>query len=231
MLCGVKEIVARVSVIAFLFASGLNASFASQSMSAQELDQLAREIASKPLMIDESTQRHIDEVLKNNATLNAEREQYQKKMSIQNAPKTSFFESATNSDAQAHLFVFISFSMPEQSLKNYLQAANKVGARVVVRGLINNDFTQTITRIQELVEEDNQSGVIVDPTLFAQFQIQRVPAVVVSEGAYPCQEKECQFHTFDVLYGNVDLAYALEHIRAQGDLGEQAHVFYSRLIG
>ena len=48
-------------------------------------------------------------------------------------------EMATSGD----VLIFISFSMPEESLKQWIAQAQRIHAPLIIRGLINNSFTET----------------------------------------------------------------------------------------
>jgi type-F conjugative transfer system pilin assembly protein TrbC len=104
------------------------------------------------------------------------------------------------------ILIFVSFSMPEQSLLAYLRDAKKIHASVVIRGLIDNSFPKTFQRMAKLVQASNGDGVELNPLWFKKFAIKKVPAVVVVQG-----------DQYDELTGDVSLAAALRFIRDKGD--------------
>ena len=106
------------------------------------------------------------------------------------------------------IIIFISFSMPKQSIKDWLFEADKIGANVVMRGLINNSFKDTIGAIYDLIKYNQVQGIAIDPTLFKKFHINKVPAVVVVDS----------FDNYDVVYGDVTLDYALRAIAHHGEV-------------
>lgn len=112
--------------------------------------------------------------------------------------------------------IFISSSMPRELIKNFDFIARKIGAKLVIRGLINNSFKDTIIYIKEA----NDQGMIidVDPLPFDEFKINLVPSFVMSDG-----------ENFDKLVGNVSIIYALEQFVENGDLAEKAKVYLERL--
>ena len=123
------------------------------------------------------------------------------------ASKCPYLEKNTNaaasdaSDAgQLPIAIFVSFSMPKESIKGWINQAKKVGASVYIRGLVNNSFKDTAKAVNELIQ-DNKGGLLIDPTLFKKHAIIQVPAVVLLDE-----------DNFDVVYGNVTLDYALEKI-------------------
>jgi type-F conjugative transfer system pilin assembly protein TrbC len=118
------------------------------------------------------------------------------------------------------ILIFVSFSMPEQSLIAYLRDAKKVGASVVIRGLIDNSFQKTFHRMAELVKASEGGGVELNPLWFKKFSIKTVPAVVVVEGEH-----------HDVMIGNITLTAALKIIRDSGETNSIAQSALSKLEG
>jgi type-F conjugative transfer system pilin assembly protein TrbC len=107
--------------------------------------------------------------------------------------------------------IFVSFSMPDLSLKQIINDAARYQIPVVIRGLIDNSFKKTAARVFELVKEKNKGGVLLNPLWFKQYAINTVPAFVVKEG-----------DKFDVIYGNVRLEKLLEIIAANGSVSSVA---------
>lgn len=110
----------------------------------------------------------------------------------------------------APIIIFVSFSMSDTSLKQWMRQAEIIHAPVVIRGLINNSLKDTIHKMAELTK-DNHGGVQLDPTLFRRFQINQVPAVVVWDEKQCLPSQSC-IDNFDVVYGNVTLDFALQKI-------------------
>lgn len=110
------------------------------------------------------------------------------------------------SDSERHarypnLLVFVSFSMPVETLKSLAKQVNQIGGKIVLRGLVNGSFKQTAEKIKDLQKE-----VIIDPTLFDEYQVKVVPTFVLRNA------KE----EHDQLSGNVSLEYALEQMSSKG---------------
>lgn len=106
---------------------------------------------------------------------------------------------------------FVSSSIPTEGMRLILRDADRLGIPAAMRGLINNDFRSTAAYVMELAQPDNKGGVQVDPTLFKQFDIKAVPALVVTcTGGY------------DRITGNVKLERALKIIAEDGDCKEVA---------
>ncbi len=108
--------------------------------------------------------------------------------------------------------LFVSFSMPEPLLLNLADEAAAMHIPVVIKGLKNNDFKQTVATFSRLSQQAqkqqlNFKGVSIDPHWFNQFHITAVPALVVSTDA----------QTFDVVYGNASIKKGLELIAQRGE--------------
>ncbi len=101
---------------------------------------------------------------------------------------------------------FVSLGIPEEGLLPMLADARRFGIPATLRGLLNNDFRQTAEKMFELSKKDKQAGVQIDPTLYQQYDIKAVPALVVTCGG-----------KFDVLYGSLPVQQALEEVKQRGD--------------
>lgn len=117
-------------------------------------------------------------------------------------------ESGENKE---RLLYFISFSIPEDSLASMLNDASKYRAEPVMRGLIQDDMKFTAAAILNLVNKGSTDGIQIDPTLFTDYNIRAVPALVMV-----CEKG------FDVLYGNLKISQALEKIGKEGDCRDEA---------
>jgi type-F conjugative transfer system pilin assembly protein TrbC len=146
------------------------------------------------------------------------------------APINNSVAYEKNSHLSLPIMVFVSFSMNEASLKQWMQQAERIHAPVVIRGLLDHSFKKTIQKMAELTR-DNHGGMQLDPTLFRKFQIEQVPAVVVFKEAN-CPSSQSCVEDFDVVYGNVTLDYALQTIIDQHDgVSSIASVAISTLRG
>ncbi|KGT92346.1 type-F conjugative transfer system pilin assembly protein TrbC [Enterobacter cancerogenus] len=101
---------------------------------------------------------------------------------------------------------FVSLGIPEEGLLPMLADVRRFGIPATLRGLLNNDFRQTAEKMFELSKKDKQAGVQIDPTLYQQYGIKAVPALVVTCGG-----------KFDVLYGSLPVQQALEEVKQRGD--------------
>jgi type-F conjugative transfer system pilin assembly protein TrbC len=112
------------------------------------------------------------------------------------------FQACTSNISQeakkSGLLIFVSFSMPEQSLKLWSQQADKIGANLILRGLINNS-------LQATTQNKIISGFDIDPEKFKEYHIKIVPAVVLVTNS-----------DYEVIYGDTSLEAALERIKHNG---------------
>lgn len=92
------------------------------------------------------------------------------------------------------LYIFVSFSMPKETLKALAIEAKRHNAVLVIRGIIENSFLKTATFLKELGE-----GVILDPLLFREYNVVVVPTFI-----------EAQPTGYRKISGNVTLAYVLQ---------------------
>lgn len=140
----------------------------------------------------------------------------------------------SNTKRMSSILIFVSFSMPTQSLEAYLRDAKKIHASVVIRGLIDNSFQKTYKRIADLVKASGGDGVELNPIWFKRFGIQVVPAVVVvPEGSLCFKNDVCnKDNDFDVMTGDITLSSALKMIRDRGHLtSDIAQTALSKLQG
>lgn len=134
--------------------------------------------------------------------------------------------------------LLVSFSMPDSLLLGLANEAAQFNIPMVINGLVNNDFKQTVARFSCLSHEAekqhlNFKGISIDPVWFSQFNIRAVPALVVSYRPASCQAASvCANQPFDVVYGNTPLKKCLELIAERGEnaslvaknILEQGHV-------
>ncbi len=116
------------------------------------------------------------------------------------------------------LMYFVSFSIPDDGLKEMMLDAHYLQVPVLINGLINNDFRSTIKKIFDLKKDNNIGGVQIDPNAFKMYGIQKVPALVLQCGA-----------TYDVVYGNIKITNALEQIKDNGDCAASAERILKRI--
>lgn len=123
------------------------------------------------------------------------------------------------------VFVFVSFSMKSETLQKLAADARKVGGSLIFRGFKNDSWKDTSAAIRGF----NLSGASaqVNPNLYKQFKITRVPAFVLvkSNAMTSLDENGCSLDAdFIGVYGDVSLRYAIENIRDSSppDFAQQA---------
>ena len=115
-----------------------------------------------------------------------------------------------------NLYVFVSFSMKDQNIKELLEEAKRFDAILVLRGLKDDSFQQTVMHLSQFMQYEGE-GMIIDPTLFKRYDIQQVPTFVLSKNCEDCSVKD-----YDILRGNVSIQFALEQFYHKGDLQNEA---------
>ena len=78
----------------------------------------------------------------------------------------------------AGLFAFVSFTMPEASIKRLIQQASQSGAVVIVRGFYEKSLMKTAKKVRELAGE-NKVDWRIDPKLFEEHAVTSVPTFVL----------------------------------------------------
>jgi type-F conjugative transfer system pilin assembly protein TrbC len=133
------------------------------------------------------------------------------------------------------IYLFISSSMPEITLRNYAQDLDKLGDRnivMVMQGFVDGVkyITPTLEFIQNILKKspscDSESmvceafnaGVYIDPQAFARYGITAVPAVV-----YARDENEENLKDAYRVSGEVSLEYALERIEKESKSSQIRH--------
>lgn len=139
-----------------------------------------------------SSEKEMKFVLNKNDFFNEQREKLQMAFRNQGKPKNS-----------ADVLVFVSFSIPAVALKSLIQQSTRYHATLIIQGLVENSLPKTIAKINELIKAtNNKGGFQIDPNLFNEYKINRVPAIVIGDA-----------ENFDVVYGMGNIKEALEFFR------------------
>lgn len=118
--------------------------------------------------------------------------------------------------------VFVSFSMPESLIVDYLQEAQRMNAQVVLRGAEDGDLLATIQKIQKLIARHKTQGFFIDPTLFRRFKVTHVPTLVLPlEPLKPCQSEQCEAPKYAKASGNISIHAFLKTVARLGHDDEQ----------
>ncbi|WP_373634740.1 type-F conjugative transfer system pilin assembly protein TrbC [Yoonia sp. SS1-5] len=124
------------------------------------------------------------------------------------------------------VFLFASFSIPDPSLKVYLQEADRLGVPVVFNGFVQNSVAETEIRVHALYEDESISnGFIIDPTLFDRFDVTAVPTLIsTTVDLDVCETSGCADDAtppHDRVAGNIPLVSLLDII-AKGNADHAA---------
>jgi len=117
---------------------------------------------------------------------------------VRNARGILGFKDQNSENRYPDLLVFVSFSMPLETLKGLNNQVKQHGGKLVFRGLVDGSFKKMGAKLQELGAE-----VLIDPTLFERHGVTHVPTFIKDT---------------DRLVGNVSLDYVL-HTFAQESRG------------
>jgi len=82
------------------------------------------------------------------------------------------------------IFYFVSWSIPEAVLKEYMREAFRLGATVVFRGLLENNMRMTVDRTKAIAVELGKEAphTTIDPIIFRQLGVTTVPTLAVVNG-------------------------------------------------
>ena len=123
------------------------------------------------------------------------------------------------------VYLAVSFAMPGPALRRLATDAHKAGVAVVLRGLVDNSFVATRTRLSQTFQPGDQLGVTIDPKVFAAFGIQRTPTfIAAAEPVRACPSLDCTVAPppSDQISGNISLAAALRALATAGGPGAAA---------
>ena len=118
-------------------------------------------------------------------------------------------------DAEPQVLIFVSLSMPEQSLKLWAEQADKIKAKLLLKGFVDDSLQATIDETLRIFKEP-KADFLVHPEAFEKFNIDKVPAVVIANPDN-CLEDDCPVPAFDVVYGDTSLEDALNKIASNGE--------------
>ncbi len=124
------------------------------------------------------------------------------------------------------IYIAVSLSMPKPALRQLARDAHAAGAALVIRGLVGNSFARTQRALKDVFVEGEEAGLVIDPRVFRQFHIERVPAVIAAPqevtpcgSGFDCDRAEVRF---DVVRGNISLKAALKLLADRGQAAPAA---------
>jgi type-F conjugative transfer system pilin assembly protein TrbC len=124
-------------------------------------------------------------------------------------------KSQKDEKSLAQLLIFVSSTMPQESIKVLGQQAQKIGAHIVFRGLVGGTFPKTQSYMKDL-------GVTVeiDPPKFEDYKVTVVPTFILDNK-----------NVSDRVSGHITLFEALDQFRKKGELKSAAQKLYQSLEG
>lgn len=124
------------------------------------------------------------------------------------------------------LYIFVSQSMPQALLKNYLHEVNKYGGVLVLKGLPQGSFKELAKFVTDITGTSDNTGDIeaniqIDDEAYDKFNVVVVPTIVLSLSSdyHPLESTDFKF---DKMVGNVGVKYSLEEFSNSGELKEEA---------
>ena len=116
-----------------------------------------------------------------------------------------------NLPEEDRLLLFVSFSLPDSTLKSFSRELEKYGGIFVLRGIPNNSFPDLFKKVSSLQDQGIYTPFEIDPDLFDEFVSNRVPTLAL------VGDKKT-----DRVVGNLSIRTSLEKIADAGDNKEPA---------
>lgn len=115
--------------------------------------------------------------------------------------------------ATPEMMIFVSFSMPRESLLRIVEQSERTGARLIFRGFHGDKMTDMAAHISALLGKHRVEAVI-HPPAFGLFKVNQVPALVLAQSDAGDQlDSGCaQPDRYVKVAGDVSQDYALEYI-------------------
>lgn len=115
------------------------------------------------------------------------------------------------------VLVFVSSSMPENTIKQIMISTEKIGGTILLQGFVDGDFAKTREWLLNIMGSDAESSLnpnlAIDPTAFDRFDISTVPVyMAISGGLAACTNDQCPIPEHILLSGNVEVPWALRKL-------------------
>ena len=144
---------------------------------------------------------------------------------------TSRYQQKAWAQFREELLVFVSLSMPPESLKRLIRQTHQAGGSVLLRGFKEGSLKATAKAIQALGEAGGH--VMIHPKAFTQYHVSSVPTVVLTT-ANPLStttSEGCALpESFASITGDVSLDRALDEIARQSTSFASRAQRYRRLV-
>lgn len=130
------------------------------------------------------------------------------------------FEMDDRSLEEEEFYAFVSFSIPESSLKEISKHLERIGGSFVFRGMPNGSFNAFILKVKELREKDILAPILVDPDLFNEYAVTEVPTFVYllpSREILSAEElsrafEDTSYPKYKKIVGNVSVPFVLREM-------------------
>lgn len=121
------------------------------------------------------------------------------------------YEQGLRAAPQEALYIFISTSIPIDTLKLLGEQAVRGGAALVLRGIPGgfDGYTNMLQTLKPVIATG--ADIQIHPELFDRFEVTSVPAFVIAKFEEGCQGNVCDAESISVA-GDVSLPFALEHL-------------------
>ncbi|MBN2570061.1 MAG: hypothetical protein JXB42_11580 [Deltaproteobacteria bacterium] len=122
------------------------------------------------------------------------------------------------------IYVFISSSMPEQTLRNYVYTLDRLrdpNIEMVMRGFVGGikKIAPTLKFMRKIISKPDGSAysasIIIDPILFRKYGVGRVPCVVYDRNVAADIHADADSDNYYLMYGDTSLEYVIERIQKE----------------
>lgn len=133
------------------------------------------------------------------------------------------------------LLVFVSFSMPEASLRSLVSQAERANATLVLRGPVRSSLKETVIAVQKLIG-DRKVVFQLDPEAFDRFGVTAVPTFILTRSSKrdaSCADGACASPAEGLrLSGDVSIEYAIDFMhRNATTMRDEIEAFVGRARG
>lgn len=126
------------------------------------------------------------------------------------------------------LLILVSFAMPDSELQELAAQGARIGAPLVLRGLVDDSFPATQKRLMKF-RQIHGASFRIDPTLFRRFGVDQVPTFVLPlEALQTCSTANCPAPAHVAVTGDAGLDYVLDEIDRHSS-GPRAHALAQQL--
>ncbi len=137
---------------------------------------------------------------------------------IQGFPKCKSCTTLISSDSDPTLSIYISFSVPAETWKEYSDTLKQIGGVFVLRGLPDNSFEAFSNIVKKFRALGIDAPIRLDPEAFEKHNIQAVPVLILEEG-----------NCFDKVVGNQRIEDSLRLIIEKGTTHQSAEKILKKL--